>query len=204
MSRKVTESKGDLRRRKIVEAAESCFIEEGFHGTSIARIAKKAGMSTGHISHYFPQKEQIIYEIVKKEENELIELLQVLDKKTQQCDFLDAMSEEMDNIIDYVLDPKHVALVLEIAAEAARNPSIASIMREGENRKFQKFSDFAGDSNSNEIAKLDENERIARLDMLPLLLSGVIMRSVYTQIDRKQIAILIMQTLTSLWKPAKQ
>lgn len=202
MTNDIIESKGERRRREIVEATERCFLNHGFHGTSIARIAKEAGMSTGHISHYFPQKEQIIETIVKREEDDVTELLHALDKKSKNSNFLDALSDEMDAIIQYVLDPKRAALRLEIAAEGARNPRIASIMRESEQRKRSQFANQAKVSDKNGVLKLEENERIARLDMLPLLLSGLIMRSIYTDIDREHMSRLIIQTLTTLWKPS--
>jgi len=50
----------DARRAQIRAAAGECFRQHGFHGTSIAQISKRAGMSTGHIYHYFENKEAII------------------------------------------------------------------------------------------------------------------------------------------------
>ena len=44
--------RADARRAQIRAAAAECFRLHGFHGSSIAQISKRAGMSTGHIYHY--------------------------------------------------------------------------------------------------------------------------------------------------------
>ena len=56
--------RGTARRQQILNAAAQCFREHGFHGASIAQISKTAGMSAGHIYHYFENKEAIIAAIV--------------------------------------------------------------------------------------------------------------------------------------------
>jgi TetR/AcrR family transcriptional repressor of uid operon len=194
------ESKGERRRREIIEATKRCFLSRGFHNTSIARIAKEAGMSTGHISHYFPQKELIIETIVKREEDLLAELLQSLDKKSKESNFLDALSDEMDAMIDYALEPGHAALRLEIVAEAARNPKIASVLRESAQHKKLQFVNQVSSNDKDGILNLEENEQAIRTDIMALLLSGLMMRSIYTDIDRKHMARMITQILTVLWK----
>ena len=58
------EERGQLRRQQILDAAAACFVREGFHGASIARIAKAAGMSPGNLYHFFPGKEAMIAALV--------------------------------------------------------------------------------------------------------------------------------------------
>ncbi|QYU68460.1 TetR/AcrR family transcriptional regulator [Leptolyngbya sp. 15MV] len=50
----------DKRRRQILDAALRCFRESGFRGASVSDICKVAGMSPGHLYHYFPSKEAIV------------------------------------------------------------------------------------------------------------------------------------------------
>lgn len=45
---------------KILNAALTLFIKEGFHGTSTAKIAKEAGVSNGTLFHHFKTKEALI------------------------------------------------------------------------------------------------------------------------------------------------
>ena len=58
--RKVDPVKYDEKRREILEAAGRCFVRDGFHGTSTSAICAEAGISPGHLYHYFASKEAII------------------------------------------------------------------------------------------------------------------------------------------------
>ncbi len=53
-------ARADVRRHQILSAAARCFRERGFHGASVSQISKAAGMSAGHMYHYFENKEAII------------------------------------------------------------------------------------------------------------------------------------------------
>ena len=54
----------DARRDQILDAAAECFSKKGFHAASMSTISKTAGMSVGHIYHYFQNKEAIIAALV--------------------------------------------------------------------------------------------------------------------------------------------
>src|SRR5262249_88435 len=51
---------GTLRRQEIVEAAVAVITEQGFQNLSLSEIEKKAGMSRGQLTYYFPTKEAIL------------------------------------------------------------------------------------------------------------------------------------------------
>ena len=57
---KLSRAKLDARREHILRAATRCFDREGFHRTTIADVRREAGVSTGAIYTYFPNKEAII------------------------------------------------------------------------------------------------------------------------------------------------
>lgn len=46
-------------RRRILDAALACFLEDGYEQTTIARIRERAGTSNGALFHHFPSKEAI-------------------------------------------------------------------------------------------------------------------------------------------------
>ena len=119
-------SRADVRRSQIRTAAADCFRQHGFHGTSIAQISKAAGMSTGHIYHYFENKEAIIADIVAQD---LERLLTLTTELRAASDVKAAMIERAVEGVQDNLDPGSAALQLEIVAEAARNPHIAEIVR---------------------------------------------------------------------------
>lgn len=119
-------SRADARRAQIRAAAADCFRQHGFHGTSIAQISKVAGMSTGHIYHYFENKEAIIADIVAQD---LERLLALTAELRAASDVKAAMIERAVEGVQDNLDPGTAGLQLEIVAEAARNPHIAGIVR---------------------------------------------------------------------------
>lgn len=51
---------GTIRRRQIVEAAVSIIAEQGLQNLSLSQIEKRAGMSRGQLTYYFPAKEDIL------------------------------------------------------------------------------------------------------------------------------------------------
>ncbi|MBK1841982.1 TetR/AcrR family transcriptional regulator [Azospirillum sp. YIM B02556] len=196
------EPKADMRRRQVIDAAAECFRREGFHGTSIARISQAAGMSSGHIYHYFDSKETIVEAIVKQEEGDFSELLQLLARDEADGDFLDTLYRLMDDLLNRILDPQRVALMLEIASEAARNPRVAAMLQESDRRLVQQFAALAEARGETAIAAVDDPESRVRLEIFALLLSGLTLRSVYSPaIDRPRIARSIKAVLTILWRP---
>ncbi|OYW39867.1 MAG: TetR family transcriptional regulator [Hydrogenophilales bacterium 12-61-10] len=117
--------RADARRDQIRTAAALCFREHGFHGSSIAQISKVAGMSTGHIYHYFENKEAIIADIVAQD---LQRLLTLTAELRAASDVKAAMIERAVIGVQENLDPRSAGLQLEIVAEASRNPHIAEIV----------------------------------------------------------------------------
>jgi AcrR family transcriptional regulator len=51
---------GTIRREEIVEAAVAVIAEQGLQNLSLSEIEKKAGMSRGQLTYYFPAKENIL------------------------------------------------------------------------------------------------------------------------------------------------
>src|SRR5262245_66096898 len=49
-----------IRRDQIIEAAIAIIAEQGLHNLSLSEIEKRAGMSRGQLTYYFPTKEEIL------------------------------------------------------------------------------------------------------------------------------------------------
>jgi AcrR family transcriptional regulator len=71
---------GTIRRQQIVEAAIGIIAEQGLQNLSLSQIEKRAGMSRGQLTYYFPTKEdillavfdrllQLMYERIEKQRN---------------------------------------------------------------------------------------------------------------------------------------
>jgi AcrR family transcriptional regulator len=59
---KVTE-KGTERIRLILEEAKNTLVDEGFSGLSFRTIAKRAGITVGNVTYYFPTKDDLLVEL---------------------------------------------------------------------------------------------------------------------------------------------
>ena len=57
-------SKGERTSQAIVDAAYHLFVEQGFHGTSMRQIARRAGITVGGIYNHFEGKEQIFEQVL--------------------------------------------------------------------------------------------------------------------------------------------
>jgi AcrR family transcriptional regulator len=122
-------SRAETRRAQIRAAAGECFRLHGFHGTSIAQISKAAGMSAGHIYHYFENKEAIIADIVAQDVERLLTLTAELRAAS---DVKSAMLDRAVEAVESHLDPQAAGLQLEIVAEAARNARMAEIVQDAD------------------------------------------------------------------------
>ena len=62
---KLAQKRAEQNRRQIEQAALRLFIRQGFHGTNIREIAKRAQVSTGAIYTYFPTKDALYASVVR-------------------------------------------------------------------------------------------------------------------------------------------
>ncbi|MCK2218872.1 TetR/AcrR family transcriptional regulator [Actinomadura sp. ATCC 31491] len=63
----------DARRAQIVAAAVEVIAEVGFAQASLARIAKRAGISKGLISYHFAGKDELMVEVVERTYGAIVE-----------------------------------------------------------------------------------------------------------------------------------
>jgi AcrR family transcriptional regulator len=64
----VSEEDKSLRRDEIMAAAKKVFARKGFHATTIADIAKEAGLAYGSIYWYFDSKDDLFHALMAVEE----------------------------------------------------------------------------------------------------------------------------------------
>lgn len=57
--------RADTRRQRIIDAARILFVDNGFHATGVAQIAKASGVAVGQIYRDFEAKEDIVAAIVE-------------------------------------------------------------------------------------------------------------------------------------------
>lgn len=52
--------KSEAMRQRVCEAAVEQLAREGFHGTSIVKVARRGGVSQGALQHHYPAKDDLI------------------------------------------------------------------------------------------------------------------------------------------------
>lgn len=67
--------KGLARRQKIMDAAEEVFSERGYYGSSLRDVSARSGASLGVLTHHFPSKELLFYEVVDRKLDLLKEIV---------------------------------------------------------------------------------------------------------------------------------
>jgi AcrR family transcriptional regulator len=99
------ESKRDLTRRRLFDAAIEEFRREGFDRASIARIAKRAGVSRPSFYFHFPTKDHVLLELQWNLELRIVERLQGIDSlRSALHEFIDGLIEVEASVGDRELN----------------------------------------------------------------------------------------------------
>jgi AcrR family transcriptional regulator len=117
------------RKIKILEAAISCFLEKGYHQTSVRDIVGQAGISLGNLYNHFKGKEAILVFIAEIEGQELSDFT---DRLSGGDDPRVRLEWFLKKYAAYVARPENALLGVEILTESLRNPTIADVF--GRNR----------------------------------------------------------------------
>jgi AcrR family transcriptional regulator len=126
MSQPQTDSVPD-RRSQILDAALVCFAKRGFHQTSMHDISAEAGISVGLIYRYFENKEAVISAMADHHKKEISEVLQRAKQAPTLLESLEILftahcCEEATRMVS--------AFVVDLYAEASRNPHVADLVRD--------------------------------------------------------------------------
>ncbi len=126
MSQPQMESSPD-RRTQILDAALICFAKRGFHQASMHDISGEAGISVGLIYRYFENKDAVISAMADRHKKEIQE---VLERARQAPNLLESLEilftahccEDAPQVVS--------AFVVDLYAEASRNPHVADLVRD--------------------------------------------------------------------------
>lgn len=116
------EAKAESQRERILDAAQKCFVEHGFHGAGMALIAETAGISAGLAYRYFDGKHAIVLAIIARE---LEGKRAKIEELRAGPDFVEAMMEKFRQWQLGTSEVMNAPLFLEMSAEATRAPEVA-------------------------------------------------------------------------------
>ena len=157
------EERQKQRQDEIITAARRCFRASGFHAASMSQIASEAKLSVGQIYRYFSNKDAIIEEMIRRIIDSRIEEMQgktLVEGMPQALAWRQTPNEDDD------------ALMLEMSAEASRNPQVAAWLKEADERMF----DNACDHLRKAYPHLSETRIRCCVEVMAVMVEGTIYR----------------------------
>jgi AcrR family transcriptional regulator len=173
---RVVMARAAKQRERILDAAEVCFIQHGFHAASMAAIAQTADMSAGLIYRYFDSKAAIVKAIIERHlESEHY-------KKIGQLHSAEDVSRSILETFDCWRrreDPKmNPVLMIELAAESTRDPEIARAVQTKDRAFEPSITALVRRIASSRGIKLTVAAARSRAMVLQCLVEGLAMRVV--------------------------
>ena len=131
--RTVDPEKHRARRTHIIESALVLFARKGFAETTTADICQAAGISTGSLFHYFPSKQAVFYGIWELDRTEWDEVMAAADADPDPWAALMAI---VDKLAADAAEPIMAGLLVEVIAQAHRDPGFAAGLAENDRRQI--------------------------------------------------------------------
>lgn len=162
----------------ILDAAVVCFAKKGFHSTTTAEICREAGMSPGHVFHYFSSKQEII-EAIAEHDREIF--IDIFAENANEEKVVDSIIAIIRAVVKYItIYHESARLCIEVNAEATRNPDVMRIFLENEKINKKMLIDLLQIGiEKNEIA--NDLDASVTADWLFILTNGILCYSVTDQ-----------------------
>ncbi len=186
-----------VRRRQVIDAAANCFRRDGFHSASMTQVAAAAGMSVGHIYRYFAGKEDIIAAIVRDQIDFVLSRFPVTAASIDAVPRI--LRENGRMAVRQAYNLEWSALMLEVRAEAGRNPVIAEIVQAADAEVAERVRGLivAGFKPGAVPADIEQ-----RLEMLAMAIEGVTFRAVaQPDMDQRYAEALIDLVIDNVFAP---
>ncbi|HQX46146.1 MAG TPA: TetR/AcrR family transcriptional regulator [Steroidobacteraceae bacterium] len=206
MEKAATECGSDGRaaaqRKRILCAAQKCFVERGFHAASMATIAETAAMSPGLIYRYFRSKNEIILAIIGQQLEVVRERISELHAT---ADLAGAMAGSYNASGENNGERISAPLFLEMSAEATRDPQIAAATRASDTsvrdalvRALVRSREEGGYGVTKAVAA-------ERALMLMCLIEGLKVREAREpDLDRKLLKSALAKVLAAIFEPPQR
>lgn len=125
MARTVDQQRTRQRREAVTEAAATLFAERGFAGTTTAEIAGKAGISSGSLFYYFPDKHAIFRAIFERDIPASRDLVEAhADTEDPVASILDMVTTLAAPARDEVAP----GLLVELLRQVGEDPKLAEVV----------------------------------------------------------------------------
>jgi AcrR family transcriptional regulator len=184
-------------RQRILDAAEKCFIDRGFHAAGMARVAETAGVSAGLIYRYFDGKASIVKAIITRHlESEGTRLFDQMTSPEDMCETMLDVFERWRRGDD----PKmNACLLLDLAAECARDAKVARVVRDKDRMIEERLTRAVERIAQARGSKLTAAEARGRAVVLQCLMEGLATRAVRDPtLQRRTLKPMLQQIVSVL------
>jgi AcrR family transcriptional regulator len=164
---------GDKAQR-IVDAMRASVARRGAAGSTFDHVAREAGVSRGLLHYYFGTKERLLVEVVRRDTEIRMELLDraLADAHTAD-DFIDALVRSLEDLVEN--EPDFVTLWFELFTVARRNEEIGAEVAELTRRTREHVAELLEAKQREGVVRLhDEPEAVTTI--LFALGDGIAMR----------------------------
>lgn len=127
MARTPDPERAAARRDAILRSAAELFAERGFEGTSAAEIAKAAGLSSGSVFYYFPDKRAVFRALF---EQDLPAARELVARHADGEDPVASILAMVDALAAEAVDPLAPGNVVELLRQVGKDPELARIITE--------------------------------------------------------------------------
>ncbi|MGB8816722.1 MAG: TetR/AcrR family transcriptional regulator [Rhizobiaceae bacterium] len=137
--RGVRAEKREAQVSRILDAAQTCFVQSGFRGASMHDICRQANMSPGALYRYFPSKEALIEAIAERDRvSDMRNLARMGEGPTLIDGFVNTIMNHFKDHHARGMGP----LFTEIRAESMRNETVAACCQKTEGEFIRIFHAF--------------------------------------------------------------
>ncbi len=170
---------GDVEER-ILDAASTVFLQQGFAGASLERIAEAAGAGKATLYSRYPSKEALFAEVVKRN---CERCLRPVFEAPQSSALVEQLEGVTRALVTRLLDDEVIGLIRVVVADAPRFPSLAKMTREAGRLRgidavaslMAEHSQIARDASAR--AAIKRNALIIATQMLDAIVPPMLMRA---------------------------
>ena len=115
--------------QRIIDAMRGSVGLRGAAGSTFDHVAREAGVSRGLLHYYFGTKERLLVEVVRRDCDIRMEILdQAIAGARDVDDLLDAMVHSLEDMLEH--DPGFIALIFELFTSSRHNDEIKTELAE--------------------------------------------------------------------------
>jgi AcrR family transcriptional regulator len=116
---------GGDKAARIVDAMRASVAERGTAGSTFDQVARAAGVSRGLLHYYFGTKERLLVEVVRRDCDVRLAMLDAQLAQAQTADdFIAVLVASLEDVVDN--DPAFVTLVFELFVLSRRHEEMAA------------------------------------------------------------------------------